>query len=286
MSNKRYLVIGSGMAGLLAAHAIEDVTGIKPHIYSNVIPTRIRASALGGVHILHDRCSIPSLPDVKVTNYLMTPFSDGMIQPLQSLSEWERKEANAAYGDKVYGTRGADTSIMRMPGVINGYDYVSAFNWLVDKYAKDVQQYRITETKLWRLAEHNDLIVYTAPRPAIVPKWIGHPFQVAWASNRPPVDFNDRKLRGNFVVYNPDNTQPWSRAAKVEGSWYTEYIKIPSYRIPDLRQIEKIRSGDAYPAIPDNVLLAGRVGKWEAGVLASDAYWSTVQAARETIHVY
>jgi hypothetical protein len=207
-----------------------------------------------------------------------------MTEPFYCLSEFERFTGNAAYGDKVYGSRKIDTSIMRMPNVIEGFDYAQAFNFLVDRYGKSVNVRRaLNQDSLWRLADEYDYIIYTAPRNAIAPAWVKHPFEIAWASSRPPIDWSEEKVAvTNFIVYNPDKTYPWSRTARIEDSWYTEYVVLPKYSVPDLRQIEKIQDGEEW-AVPDNVMLAGRYGRWKAGVLASDAYWDTVQRMREQV---
>jgi hypothetical protein len=266
------LVIGSGMAGLMAARAIEDVVGELPDIVTVVLPRKMTPYSYDGIHVLHDKCSIPNLSIVGVTNYVVMPFAKD-ISPLDTMGSWERKEANAAYGDKVYGSRLVDTSILRMPGIIEGYDCVGAYNWLVHRCMPRIKIRRpIKEDDLYRLADRYDHVICTAPRNTIAPEWVKHPSTLAWAVHRPPIGLDESDLDDNFVVYSPDATQPWSRTARINGVWYTEYVTLPRYPIPDLQRIHKIRDGDAW-VVPDNVMLAGRYGEWKAGVLTSDVYW-------------
>jgi hypothetical protein len=269
----RNVVIGAGMAGLFAARAIEDVTGEIPHIIAPALPRQMTPSSYDGVHVLHDKCSLPNIDSVCVTNYVVIPFAKN-ISPLQSMSAWERKEANAAYGDKVYGSRFVDTSIVRMPYIIEGYDYIAAHNWLRRRYLSSIKLLpAIDESGLWRLADKYDYVVCTAPRNTIAPSWVKHPFTLAWAVHRPPIGLDESGLSENFVVYSPDETQEWSRAARINGVWYTEYVTLPRYHIPDLQKIYKVRDGESWQ-VPENVLLAGRYGEWKAGRLASDVYWN------------
>jgi hypothetical protein len=275
-------ILGSGMAGLLAAKAVFDVTGEPADIITNRLPVQIDWSGTNGIHVLHDTCGM-NIPEMLVTNLVVLPlFENGEPQLLASLGEWERSMANGTYGQKVYGSRRASTSITRMPGVIEGYEYVTAFNILVNTFGGYAKAYRnITETSMHRISREYDFVVSSIPRHNVTPKWIAHKFSIAYVSQRPPIGFAPNPTMGkNFVVYNADPTADWSRTSCVTHGnieyWSTEYASIPDYPLPDLRKVEKVLKGDNF-VFPDNVLPVGRYGKWEAGVLASDAYWETVR---------
>lgn len=278
-------VLGSGMTGLLAAKAVHDVTGEVPEIQSDRVPHEIKWGKILGVHVLHDDCGL-IVPEMFMTNSVVLPtLSSDEPELLAELSGWERKMANATYGQKVYGSRKAVTSLMRMPGVIEGYDYVEAFNILVAMYGVAVKTRRpVNENNMHDLCSTHDLVISSVPRHCITPSWVKHPFSVAFVSQRPPVGFAPAKELGDhFVVYNADPGVQWSRTARMKVRhnevWTTEYNNVPSFHIPDLKQVEKIMQAEPF-GFPENLLTVGRYGQWKPGVLAHDAYWQTVERLR------
>ena len=282
------LVLGSGMAGMLATKAVKDFTGELPTVITDRLPRTLSWNEVHGIHVLHDNCGL-AVSDMLVTNLVILPTVEDGGQPelLVELSGWERKMANASYGFKVYGSRRASTSLMRMPGVIEGYDYLQAYNLLVKTCITDkntVVEKPVTELRFHELVKEYDFIISTIPRHAITPPWVQHPLSVAYVSNRPPVGFIAEPYMGDhFVVYNTDTTTPWSRTSRVMHRgvehWSTEYNSVPHYHIPDLHQVEKVMQGEEF-ALPTNVLAVGRFGQWSPGVLAHDAYWRTVEELR------
>jgi hypothetical protein len=281
------LVLGSGMAGLLAAKAAEDVTGGVPDIMTDRMPQRLSWAEMMGIHVLHDSCSM-NLDDMWVNNLVILPNveQDGKAELLAEMSSWERKMANASYGQKLYGSRRSSTSLMRMPGVIQGYDYVQAYNLMLDRYQPGMKVAKpIDEDRLHGLTHDYDLVISTIPRHFITPPWVQHPFSSAYVSQRPPIGFAAEKYMGsNFVVYNTDPGASWSRTARIISGqktehWTTEYNSVPKTHIPDLRQVNKVMQCEEF-ALPKNVLTVGRFGRWEPGVLAHDAYWDVVAEVR------
>lgn len=284
----KVVVIGSGMAGLLAAKACEDMLGQKPTIITNHHPKPLSWHELAGIHVLHHNCGL-ELDDMLVTNMVILPMLDnGEPQLLAELSDWERSMANASYGSKVYGRRKATTSLMRMPAVIEGYDYVQAFNMLLNRYHKCVTLRRaIDEDSLYTLASENDFVVTTVPRHFVTPPWVKHPFSLVYVSDRPPMGFIPTKQMGdNFAVYNTEACVEWSRTSRVIRRgvqyWNTEYNTAPKFPVPGLRQVNKVGAGEHY-AYPQNVLGVGRFGTWTPGVLAHQAYWDVVEELRRRV---
>lgn len=277
------VVIGGGMAGMLAAKACEDALGVIPTLHTDRLPRPVTWADMGGIHVLHNACGL-TVAEMPVTNSVVMPQIDDP-QLLATLSAWERKMANASYGAKVYGSRKASTSLMRMPGVIEGFDYVAAFNQLCEKYGGLYLTGKpLDERGLYALSKKYDMVITSVPRHHVTPNWVQHPLSMAYVSALPPVGFMPPKELGqHFVVYNTEPKDSWSRTARVmcnrKEYWSTEYNTIPKVAPPDLRPIEKVMASEDY-AMPQNVLAVGRFGKWQPGVLAHDAYWDTIEELR------
>lgn len=280
----KFVIIGSGMAGLLARKAVADsVPDARVSIVTTTVPRELSWRSVNGIHVLHDNCGLP-LDEMLVTNLVVLPMID-KPQMLASLSGWERKMANGTYGQKVYGSRKATTSITRMPGVIEGYDYVQAYNQLLREFSDEIKVTKpVYEDYFHKLADTNTFVILAIPRYHVTPKWVSHPFSIVFFAPAPPIGFEDPEMGGdNFVVYNADPAEIWSRTSRVMmggvENWTTEYSKAPQYPVPGLRQVEKVIDGDEF-ALPENVIPVGRYGKWRSGVLAHDAYWTVIEEMR------
>jgi hypothetical protein len=172
-----------------------------------------------------------------------------------------------------------------LPAVIEGWDYVQAYNRLAHDLLPALSVVRpIKELSMHSLCKNNELVVSSIPRYHITPKWVKHPFAVVYTSKLPPVGFApDQRMKGNFVVYNADPEVPWATTSRVVSGgveyWWTEYVNVPDYRKKDvtIRQTEKVMSGEHF-AFPRNLLIVGKRGCWEPGIFAHDAYWETARA--------
>lgn len=280
----RFLILGAGMAGLLARKAIADsVSSASVEIFSTAPPNPLAWKDLHGVHVLHDRCGL-DIDEMLITNMVILPLVDEP-QLLVQLGAWERKMANGTYGQKVYGSRKATTSITRMPGVIEGYDYVQAYNLLLKMFQADIKIVRpVYEDYFHKIVGDYDFVILSMPRYHVTPKWVNHPSAVVFFAPLPPVGFKIPEDVGqNVVVYNANPNDIWSRTSRIitgkTSHWTTEYNKVPPFHIAGLRQIDKVINGDVF-ALPESVIPVGRYGTWKSGVLAHDAYWTVIEEMR------
>lgn len=259
---KPVAILGSGPAGLLAAHAV-GLTGHPLAIFSKPVK-----SELSGAQFLHR--SIPDLtstdPDVEITYRL-----EGTPQ---------------GYREKVYGSEGSS-----LPGFVS-------FEFLKDGQTQDAWNLLGIYDRLWQFFQNNieknateinnewimknqkhfEFIISTIPLPALC------------ETNSPDRDVNDTRpphifqtqgiwliddqlmpTDDNTILYNGNDSYSWYRTSNLFGHKGTEWSQQgtkPPY--PGLKTgIKPIRSNcNCHPEI----IRLGRFGKWEKGVLTHHAF--------------
>lgn len=251
---KTIAVLGSGPAGLMAAHAV-GLCGAPLSLHSNP-----QKSRLGGAQYLHHR--IPMLtseyPERVITNRL-TGTPDG-------------------YRDKVYGkdptTVPAHVSAMNVTDgeEIGVWDLNAAYDRMWEWNKESINSATINPEWIDLHKDEFTMIISSIPAPALCRSPGIHRFtyQEVWIDPHPatflPVD---------TIQYNGDKNPGWYRASNIGGTaggteWSANGKKPP---VEGLVLVKKplTTNCDCYPEI----FRVGRYGAWRKGVLTHDAFYET-----------
>lgn len=252
---KRVAILGCGPAGLLAAHAaVQNDCEIR-------IFAKKRQSPLYGAQYLHAPIpGVTGLPERLTYETVGTP------------EDYRLK----VYGDSWDGT----VSPEDLDPHHSAWDIRMAYHKLWYLYDDDIEDVTITsEIQARDLSEGADVIISTIPRT--IWKRPGDVFESTkiWA-------IGDAPDRGQFVPFRPTNDNTvicdgskdvgWYRASRVFGH---STIEWPGGVRPPVEGVEEVTKplGCRTTGASDFIHL-GRYGKWEKGVLTTDAYDEALKA--------
>lgn len=245
-------IIGAGMSGLMAAHAVYD-SGIKCiNIYDRCMPN---VSQQKGLHYLHGRCNLPLQP-MKLKNLVVKP-SDMTV------------EANVQYSQKVWGNdKVLNNSLVDLPSETTVYDFRHAYKVLQSKYGHLVRNVNVTKPVAEMFINDYDLVISTIPLQVLYPEAVCES-EVVYASEGLP---DGLELRDFTVMYNLDMNVPWYRASKVFGQTYTEFVGANPTAIP-IKKIKTQTSIDVQQVFEyRHLLLVGRFAEWNRKRLVHEIY--------------
>lgn len=247
---KPVAILGSGPAGLLAAHAVA-LRGQPFAIFSEGKPSKI-----GGAQFLHS--AIPNLtaeqPDFHV-----------IFKLKGEASEYRRK----VYGDA------PGVPFVSMEGLTDGqvqpaWDLRTAYEQLFDgPMGRSVEGNKVTVSAKWLWDHQFDFssIISSIPLNVLClnPQHV-FSFQTILIST------DDISFVGvNEIVYNGEPSPSWYRASNINGHCGTEWsTNTPKPPLPNLIQVKKPvwTNCDCYP----QMIRVGRYGEWKKGVLVDDAF--------------
>ena len=258
-------ILGCGPTGLLAAHACAQ-NGVEYKVFS-----KRRKSFLFGSQYLHN--PIPGLD--------VGPGAPVKYVTIGSPEEYRRK-THGKFWDGIIAPEDFETDHM-------AWNIRHAYDLLWQRYGRYVVDYEIVQddhhgtfrsTWMDLALSHFDLVVSTVPRR--VWKMPGEEFVYSegWAAG-------DAPEHGLFVPYDtPENTiicdgsddVSWNRLSRVFGyttvEWPNDFEQKPP--IANVAKIMKplryMENGSDNPANQPKVLHVGRYGKWQKGVVVTDAY--------------
>lgn len=248
---KTVAILGSGPAGLMAAHAV-GLCGVPMSVHSRPVK-----SELGGAQYLHH--PIPYLtandPDKIITNRL-TGTPEG-------------------YRQKVYGSGPNSPENVSAMGIEDGekipvWDLNAAYDKLWNWFEGSINEAIVSPEWLDEHANEFYLVISSVPAPALCRSPDVHRFtyQEVWIDSKPALF-----LPEDTVQYNGDREPSWYRASNLGGTaGGTEWSSLgPKPPIPNLRLVKKpLRTTcDCFP----DILRVGRYGTWTKGVLTHDAYY-------------
>lgn len=258
------VILGCGPSGLLAANAAE-MMGFTFHILS-----KKRPSQLFGCQYLH--APIPGVAD---------------YQP--EMVRYRLEGSPEVYREKVYGLDSLDvqTSVEEYgPNSDHrAWDIRRAYRTLWDKYESVIEDepnisYRLVEPILAHYGAH--AIISTIPAPALCVKLNEHTFRYAdvWAMGDAPEHGQEVPVPVDpfTVICNGSTDQSWYRAANVFGYKTVEWPWRGGKRPPinGVVSVEKPISTTC-DCWKGEVYGVGRYGAWQKGLLAHDAYLSTIK---------
>jgi hypothetical protein len=249
---KTIAILGSGPAGLMAAHAV-GLCGRPLSLHS-----RLEKSVLGGAQYLH--YPIPQLtgpnPERIITNRLY-----GTAEGYQA---------------KVYGT---DPNVV--PSKVSAMDITdgetvgvwsldAAYDRLWDWFGDNINPADISPEWLDDNMGNFEMVISSVPAPALCRRPDHHRFQYqeVWIQPGAPSFIPEDE-----VHYNGDKSPSWYRASNIGGTaggveWSSIGTKPP---VEGLRSVRKpLRHNcDCWP----DILRVGRYGTWTKGVLTHDAFY-------------
>jgi len=260
---RQVVVVGGGPAGLLAAHAAA-MRGFDPCI---LVPG-LAPSHISGAQYLHK--PIPNLTDLKYSFTL----------------RYERHGTAAAYAHKIYGGKVApeDTSWSAFPDSVEAWDLRSMYNILWKAYEDNMVDRTFVYDRDMNIMRKAAAVVCTAPLPQVAGRRFAYSTEFVKVCN----DWLPNEVYYNRIVYYGDDA-PWYRASNVNGSQSTEWpssFEDEDLTGPNEKTMVKIRKPvkaidrtGARASLP-GVLLVGRYGKWQKGVLVDHAFRDTLNALR------
>jgi len=243
MKKRKVLVLGSGPAGLLVAHAA-TLMGYEPCI----VTSETTPSKIGGAQYLHKE--IPEL---------VTPKNSHKILYVRYGSE-------AEYSRKIYGADfdPKQTSWSKFPDVVYGWPLRSVYYELWQRYAKHLVRVRVKPGDTERQSGF-DFKFSTIPRQHITPNHEDY----EWRSEECVIVPGKPQAGVHIIIYSGERGVPWYRYSCLWGHASYEYPGDFTDNV--LRTVlTKPVSTDA-PA-PEGIHLVGRYGKWQKGVLVDHAF--------------
>jgi hypothetical protein len=257
---KPIAILGSGPAGLLAAHAI----GLTGHPIA--IVSKQEKSRIGGAQFLH--MAIPELtaeaPDATVT--------------------FRVEGTEEMYRHKVYGS--LPVPFTSIEGLVDGHvqpawHMQAAYDRLWQEFGDSLNEDRVTPEWLDENMGNFAAIVSTIPRTAICRSLSGdapvnHEFysqkvRIANECMRP-------SLPENTVLYNGTRDVSWYRTSQLFGHGGTEWGNGLNPILETVEVSKPVRcTCDCYP----EVIKVGRFGKWKKGTLIHDAFTSSLKELNE-----
>jgi hypothetical protein len=266
---KPVAVLGCGPAGLLAAHAAEQL-GFYVRIYS-----KKRKSDIGGAQYLHD--AIPGLTSER---------PDGELNYVK----WGSREGYAA---RTYGSPEAPCSWDLFPtGLCPAWSLRRIYDQLWERFESDIFDQTINAKSVHDLEGNGWIVINSIPLMQLCEKQSdlllggfppGHPEQTAhqfpaqriWLAN---IDMRDGALGtpDNTIIYNGASVEsifsnPWYRVSRVFGQVWTEWSDHhpPREGGPAVEGFKPLHTDcDCHP----DVIRVGRFGQWKKGVLVHHAY--------------
>lgn len=242
---KTVAILGCGPAGLLAAHAA-DRAGWTPHIFSQK-----QKSSMAGAMYVHNE--IPGLT-----------MSDD-----QDIVHFTKIGTKEGYATKVYGSPKARCSWDKFPeGSLPCWSMQLLYDRLWMNYESEIKDVIIDPFSVEGYVDSYHKVFCTIPARALCLQREAHKFGFTniWVNvsqNRDPV---------NEITYNGDPFAEWYRASQLFGWTSLEYGQ----------EVENAYKGTKPLWTNCNchgpVKRLGRFGRWERGILVTDAYKEAVGA--------
>jgi hypothetical protein len=261
------LILGCGPAGLLAAHAVEQLGG-RPHILSIKVKSEFQ-----GAQYLHQPISG------------LTGAPHGVIRTHQS-------GTREGYAQKVYGDPSAPCSWNDQLPERDAWDLRLVYDELWDRYRGRVEGGEIDWEDLDEFQNNWKLVLSTLPliKSCVQERFGVHHFEwePMWT-----IGFAPPEVADNTVLYSGDLDCDWYRSSRVFGHASTEfsnhrpitggaYLTPEEIRPPQVYQVHKgIKvqgtDCDCWPGIKR----IGRFGTWRKGYLSHHAYHDAARYFQE-----
>lgn len=253
------IIIGCGPAGLLAAHAAEQL-GVTPVIISRKVK-----SVIPGSQYLHN--AIPGLT---------SPYPDNTVL-------YTRIGTAAGYGQKVYGDPNRETGWRNYATVYPSWNVHQAYDNLWFRYADRIEDTveNLEPAQISWLLDSNEMVISTVPaQHACYDK--SHDFKGAnyWIQTLPTPPEDEGR---DVVVYNGILRDQWYRWSILGGVCSIEYAVSPPLSFTEDSVVKGIKAVSTDCDCHPGLVRAGRWAEWRHGVLLNDAYTTAYNAIKEKI---
>jgi len=246
---KQIAVLGCGPSGLLAAHAVA-LQGLDPVIYS------VRQkSRMGGAQYVHN-----PIPD------LTSADPDGML-------EFQKIGTKEGYAAKVYGSETAATSWDIFPeGAVPAWQMLGMYDELWEMYSSRIIDLDIRPSLVHDIKAAYGVVLSTVPLRAICERPDVHEFRSKTVWFRTKGDIPTGK---NLIIYNGDPHEGWYRFSSLWGHLSYEF----GHPVRDAFEGIKPLHNDC--TCHEGITRLGRFGKWQKGVLVTDAFQEARNAMQQ-----
>lgn len=254
------VILGCGPAGLFAAQACK-LSGIEP-----VIISKKQLSIIYGAQYLHQ--PIPGLTaDDGSDTFLVHTMRNGTPEE---------------YAERVYGDAQRVTSWEKVQPVRPAWDLRTTYGVAWDQFEDSIIDQFIDGSLLNEFSANFDLVISTVPRWSIClnPE---HSFPSIPIMVKDKVEFEIGGAPDNYVVYNGTPEGLWYRVSNIRGHASTEAIAHPSLLHQGWELGFKIMDCDCDCHL--GVVHAGRMGRWESGVLTHHAFEDAIAAISDRFGV-
>lgn len=265
-------VLGCGPAGLLAAHAAE-MFGCKVDIFS-----KKRKSTLYGSQYLHE--------------YIPGIISQEEGEPIKYIThgtpEEYRRKTHGKWWDGIIAPEDFETDHM-------AWNIREAYDRLWRTYSDRVTDITFPDPKEWPPYEYvrahceidrYDLVVSTVPRTLWKVEGEEFIYSEGWAVGDAPEKgrFVPFRCDDNTIVCDGTDNVGWTRLSRVFGyttvEWPHHVSKPPVTGVVRVtKPLRYAANGSDNPA--NSFLHVGRYGKWEKGVVVTDAFNEVIKKVQE-----
>jgi hypothetical protein len=253
------LILGSGPAGLLAAHAVEQLGG------------RIHIMSAGPKSVFQG------------AQYLHVPIS-GLTEDPHGVIRTYKNGTKEGYAQKVYGDPSAPCSWDDQLDEREAWDLRRVYDELWERYRPRIECTRVTWDDLSVLGDSCPLVISTIPAIHQCHQKREHcgdhefNWEAMWT-----IDYAPPEVLDNTVLYSGDLNCDWYRSSRVFGHASTEFASNgprggayltndlpPNTRVYSPRKGIKVQGTncDCWPQIKR----VGRFGTWRKGYLSHMAY--------------
>jgi hypothetical protein len=247
------IVFGCGPTGLMAVHAAKLAGATRVNVVS-----KKRKSHLYGAQYLH--APIP-----------------GMTESAPVVLRYALRGTVEGYRDKVYGGNSrVEVSPEALTTEHDAWDIRRTYDNLWNAYEALVIDCEVGPLMVKEAVEDFDLVINTIPRPSLCTS-DAHTFQAeyVWALGDAPDRGQFVPMRrashNNTVLCSGEPDVAWYRLARVFDHCTVEYPHLNKPPFEEVAEVTKPLSHNC-DCHSDDVLHVGRYGKWQKGVLTTDAF--------------
>lgn len=247
----KVVILGSGLAGLLAAKAAEDC-GVDFEILT---ASKTSPPSFPGFTFLHDNCGLPLVPEFVVVQRIGSPkiYKEKRGYPPKVSTSW------GGVNEEFTGTL--------------GYNPYEAFTLLCGKYSGKMKELFVTRGILEDLTNHCDLVISSLPLNQLCPEG---EFETVYGWLKREEGHSPSKI--NTAIYSGSYEDKWSRRSSMWGEVWSEY----GHFVEGGLRVEKPISCKGIE-LNEKILLVGRKGTWDKREMAHHSYYKTYGRIKELL---
>lgn len=219
--------------------------------------------------------------DIYGAQYLHQPIPGITDKDSARQIKTTRLGVEGRYAERVYGDAQTVTSWQKVRTHALCWDLRASYDAAWNKFASNIVDWVITPFDLEDFQKSFDLVITTIPQWALCTG--AHHFQSTSILVKKDLGGIDVPPDSgeNFIIYNGTEKGIWYRASSIFGFNSVEATPTPELAEQGWEAGYKI-IGNHCDCNP-NVVRAGRMGKWERGVLTHNAFDTAVEAISERL---